>query len=355
MSDPKIDVAGHRYRADAPPTGEEMGARLEECADNIRAGSGDVAGARSLLDKAQRTLERLDGEDAEALRGAMQDLQDALPASARDATLRLDEDVAVVPGSVEPHFHAVEGIGIAADAAHIGNFVAHAAGVTGAAAAEFFTVPAAIIAGYALVIHDFMTVRARGTTNGLLRAAFGGLGTGSPGWAAGIAASLRDLSPADRQAMRNSLRTCDQETFDRAYETAERGRREQPDAFAEAQAEYGHAFRSYTDGLAAGTQGWDSEGRGELFERGRADARRRLAGPGGNAVRAVARDHKLEGFRAAMNDEVDAYRYENDPHYRSGVSHFRRVGAEGPEALARELSRLDLSSALTPRHARIDG
>jgi hypothetical protein len=37
------------------------------------------------------------------------------------------------------------------------------------------------------------------------------------------------------------------------------------------------------------------------------------------------------------------------------VSHFRRVGAEGPEAMARELSRLDLSDALQSRHARIEG
>jgi hypothetical protein len=357
MSDPKIDVVGHRFvGADAAPSGDAMRSRLEDAADDLRAGGDDVAGARSLLAKAERTLARLEGEDAAALRDAMQGLRDALPASARDETLRLDQDVAVVPGSMEAHFHTEELAGIGADVAHVGVFVAESAHVAGAVAASYAAVPLAIgINGY-LAIEALVTAESDGARDGLLGAAFGGMGGGSPGWAAGIGAALRGLHPADRQALRASLPDAmDRQRFDEAYDVAMQGRRDQPEAFAEARTEYGRVYRSYTDGLAAGTQGWDTPGRGPAFESGRAAARRRLAEPGGNAVRAVSREIKLEGFRDAMDDEVDAYRYDNDPHYRSGVSHFRRVGAEGPEAMARELSRLDLSDALQSRHARIEG
>ncbi len=356
MSDPKVDIAGHRYVGpDWSPSGDGVRTRLEAAAEMLRAGGDDVAGARSLLVKAEETMPTLDGEGAVALRRAMRELRDALPASGRDGTLRLDEDVAVVPGTIEPHFHAIEAVGIAADAAHISVFVAESAHVAGAATAAYVAVPAAIFVGAGLAFCDFMTVESRATEEGLLHAAFGGMGGGSPGWAAGMGAALRDLRPADRAALRDAFDGVDRARFDEAYALATEARRDDPDAFADAQAEYGRAFRSYTDGLAAGTQGWSAEGRGPLFERGRADARRRLRGPDGAAVRAVSQEHKLAGFRAAMNDDVDGYRYENDPHYRSGVSHFRRTGAEGPDAMARELRRLDLVGEVASGRARIGG
>ncbi len=189
-----------------------------------------------------------------------------------------------------------------------------------------------------------------GTRDGLLGAAFGGDGSGSPGWALGISSALMDAPPSELAATRGSLTAAiDRSRFDDALDVAARGRREHPDAFAEAAASFRQAHRAYTDGLAAGIEGWTDASRGEVFQRGVREGQHQLR-VGGNSLRAAARADKIEGFADAMTGAVDRRREIIDPHYRSGVHHFERTRASGgDDAVRREWDRLDTSRCVPTR------
>lgn len=190
--------------------------------------------------------------------------------------------------------------------------------------------------------HAIFTARRDGGREGFLDSALGG-GLDSPmsrAWGAGIAAVMLDLTASEIEAGAARLPELDgvRQQFIDAVRNAREAARNHAPGWAEAREEYRAIFRSWSDGRAAAIGGWDTPGRGAIFERSRAEMSAYLeAHPDEAAVlRAHYRADVREGFMAADAGTVNAHRYELDAGYRAGVEHERRVEAEGAEALSAE-------------------
>lgn len=346
MNHPRIDAPSQRFVPEGMPfRANELRGQMRHASYELRQGRGDADAARQLLVEGERLKSYVAEGEAEALDRCMGELRAALPPEP-DRALGLDRDVAVTPGSSQRELEWQEGVtpGLA-----FAELVTHGgAELTAHTVAHVLHMAGGVVTCLALlwdayeIVDDLTHAMADGTRDGLLGAAFGGLGGGSPGWAAGISSSLRGLRADERAALRDALpNDMDRERFDEAFEVASRARTEQPEAFAEAREKYMEAFHSFTDGYAAGIEGWSAQDRGEGFAAGRELAARALREPGGRTLRAEARAIKIEGFRDAMAGQVDHHRYDNDAHYRSGVNHHRHTAAHGLKAVEAEWNRLE--------------